>query len=63
MRLINFEELTQDVQDTFNKEHLEKITVEAIPISWLTSKGMMKVDNDTRVELFKLISEWRKENE
>lgn len=36
--------------------------VEAIPIEWLLTTGMMMVDNDTRTKLFNLISLWRKEN-
>ena len=40
----------------------EKV-IEAIPISWLTSKGMAMISNESRTELFKLIRAWREDQE
>lgn len=37
-------------------------TIQAIPIDWLLSTGMMMIDNESRTQLFKLINYWRKEN-
>ena len=39
----------------------EQPVIEAIPIEWLITKGMMFVDNDTRAKIYKLIKEFEEE--
>lgn len=40
-----------------NNENKKK-ECDLIPISWLKSIGMTKIDNDFRPQLFKLIKAW-----
>ena len=69
MKLIDGEELAEVLrnQKGKNKEiYLDSAflcdlqeEVEAIPIGWLQSTGMTMINNEARVELFKIINYWR----
>lgn len=48
-------ELTDDFIEFLKKE----AKVEAIPIDWLLTTGMMMVGNESRSELLKVITYWK----
>lgn len=77
MRLIDAEPIERDITEWKARETNEPLTktivdnvgtwvthaptIDAIPISWLNSKGMTMINNEARTELFKLIRAWREE--
>lgn len=64
MKLIDKERFVIPGKTRYTIETIEDLEViEAIPISWLTSKGMTMISNDARTELFKLIRAWSEEQE